>query len=218
MEERKFVWKSKGDQWRKENPSQTYMYKCYEGEAEFIQPKKKQIKYVSPLKERSSFKAFTPKVPSVEAGIYVIVCEKEKHAYVGQSLNMAIRLRSHKLALTTRKNNSNVTYVKMKEHCGTHGIEAFEFKLYKPLPLASLKTLLENERKVMAEMVKSGYNLYNISVNADMLGETISCPKELQNLLVDLISKVKGSEGNTKELISFVNQLTSNQLEYIATV
>lgn len=44
------------------------------------------------------------KVKPIDSGVYVIICEREKCAYVGQSINMGARMRNHKLCIVGHSN------------------------------------------------------------------------------------------------------------------
>ncbi len=125
------------------------------------------------------------------AGIYVIICEIERHAYVGQSIDVENRLRSHKSAIKGNNKSVGKNYIKLCDHYKKHGIDAFQFINYIPLPFASLNELLSKEDEIMTEFSKSGYSLYNTSVNVTITRDSVYCPIEYQptiNKLVKLLT------------------------------
>lgn len=127
------------------------------------------------------------------AGIYVIICEIEKHVYVGQSINVDVRLRNHKMAIQSATNTLGRNYVKIQEHYKKHGIEAFQFVNYISCPFANTKELLYKESETISAYSKMGYNLYNTSVNITIGVNTINCPVEYQPIINELIRKLSSS-------------------------
>lgn len=138
------------------------------------------------------------------AGIYVIICEAEKSAYVGQSINIESRLRSHKFTIQS-KGKTAKNYLKLKQDYRKHGIEKFEFKEYIAMPGATLSELLAKENEVMIEFARNGYLLYNSAVNATVIGESIHCPTEYRHIITAIIEKLKDQqidEGQIKTILS----------------
>jgi hypothetical protein len=123
------------------------------------------------------------------AGVYVIVCEREKCVYVGQSMNVPVRLRSHKLYLMGGGKNVPKTYTKMIDHYTSYGIEAFEFRLHLKCEAAA-SYLLEMETATMREFHNMGYMLYNRNAGVLSGDEIIKCPKEYRGMIKLIIDKM----------------------------
>lgn len=181
MEAQNFVWKRRSDEWIKENPGKSYMYKENIGTG-FEEPP--PTKGVSNLRE-----AFIPKrVKEIPAGavcgIYVIVCEKEKYVYVGESQNIGVRLRNHKMCIDKYK-GKGVSYIKMMEHRKKHGIKAFQFLIHQACDAGKLERM-ELENQAMLHYASMGYSLYNINIGIPC-EDRMYCPSEFQSVLKEII-------------------------------
>jgi hypothetical protein len=189
--EEKYIWERRTPEWIKENPGKGTMYKRY---IVPIIPEPKKVQYLE-VKEDLIGK---------DAGVYVIFCDNEMYAYVGQSLNMDVRMRSHKMYMS-RKSKGQNSYINMKRHINKHGMDGFRFVKHFPMPFSTREQLLERECLVMGEVVRMGYTLYNKSISMEMVQEYVSCPKDFQPLILKTIDLLASSDYFVKKLTGFVN-------------
>lgn len=138
------------------------------------------------------------------SGTYAIVCEVEKHVYIGQSIDVSNRLRSHRMFMSGRKIESK-TYIKIKEHVNKHGIGAFDFRIHMECQDSSLKNLLHMESQAMADYVKMGYKLYNSSINIQTVENAIFCPEKYRDIINLIIKKI--DENNFGKISDFINSI-----------
>ncbi len=122
-----------------------------------------------------------------DVGVYVIICEPEKYVYVGESNNVGVRLRSHKMSII-KQNTQNGAYMLMNSHYIKHGIDGFEFKKYLSCDL-DRHLMWEKENETIATFIENGYKLYNSGVWAG--GFAIFCPKEHSDIMRIVISRLK---------------------------
>lgn len=173
--ENKIVWKHRDKEWIKNNPGKPTMYKDVSGSDQ---------ESVNVLTDKDSAKALVSsgqvvkKRCSFDSGVYVIICENEKCVYVGQSSNVNVRLRSHKMCMLSVSDVNSGVYILMSKHVKDHGIDNFVFKKYISMPHASEPELLKMEVSVMSEFIDMGYDLYNRIIPKDVLDEVVFCPKE----------------------------------------
>lgn len=180
-----FKWKRRSDEWIKANPGKGTMYKANPDGTEYDPDVRVEMKV------EKKEKRVVPVLKDVDYGIYVIICEKAKYAYVGQSTNVSSRLRSHKMMIKRQSLTSkNKTYFKMQEHVDRYGMDSFVFDKYMAMPGATIDELLSKESEVMGEFVRNGYNLYNTAINLDVLGEVIVCPRDFQSVVSAVIDRL----------------------------
>ncbi len=137
--------------------------------------------------EKKAIRRENKPIITKHAGVYLIICGIEKHAYVGQSVNMDVRLRSHKMAISSKNNVAEPSHGKMKAHYVEHGTDAFEFIKYIPLINPTQEDLLNKEAEIMTEFIKKGYTLYNRSITIKASNQLIYCPTEYQTLISNII-------------------------------
>jgi len=164
----KTVWKPRTPEWIKANPKQGTMYKVLvDNEGNELNPEPpKPIEIITPLIKEQQTK---PKDLS-QAGVYLIICGIENHAYIGLSSNIDVRLRNHKMNIIDNKTKvKTIAYGIMREHYIKHGIEAFEFIKYKHMPNASYNELGRMEMQTLLEYHRMGYKLYNQQISMHIL-------------------------------------------------
>ncbi len=171
----KIVWAKRSEEWIKANPGKGTMYKT-----ELIEGNDPPINLLHPI--RNSIKNAKKNKEANDVGIYVIICEIEKSAYVGQSINMGTRLRNHKMQIVGEKIPDVKTYHKIREHFVKHGIVQFEFKRYLLMPDANTDQLTDAENRIIWEFKKNGYSIYNTII----LGN-IYCPDDMKEVIQKLI-------------------------------
>lgn len=214
----KYIWKHRSKEWVNDNPKKGTMYKVYLDEQgrELPDPEESVYKTENGVPKKllkpnrhgyvnerriEKYKKSDPK----KRGVYVIICEVEKHAYVGQSFNVLTRLRSHKLFIRNKPEQS--VYKKMHEHFNKHGMEAFQFVDYEYIEHATEQQLLNKEAKVMAEFAKNGYKLYNMALSKQVIDSSIFCPDHIRPDIERLINYVRGNSDKEHKLIAFINSL-----------
>ncbi len=204
----KLAWVHKDADWKRENPGKPYIIKQLKSEAP--KPTKQKVKSIAPDKQIIPEETFIEhrKLKKnknyAKAGIYAIVCEVEKYAYVGQSINVATRLRNHRMEITKQHGNNNA-YIKLKAHTAKHGIEALQFKLILEIPNSSLKQLLEEENNTMIQFIKQGYTLYNKTIGLENQSPIIYCPEDLKHLFTKLITKTSEDKQLINTLMALIN-------------
>ena len=196
MENKKYKWERRAPEWIKENPGKGTMYKVFE-DGTIEEPKQAKTKPVEiPL---LSF------CKATDAGVYVIENSRYKYAYVGQSKNMGVRLRNHKMnIISVHESDANV-YLKMRQHYRDGEENDFEFIRYVSMPNATQTALLEKEKEVMSEYVRLGYTLYNLSVNVTVEAETIYCPIKYQELIKSVVKKLTDNEETENRLYDWLS-------------
>ena len=161
-------WVKRPDEWIKENPNKPTMYKIQVEEFE--------------SKKRRTFTKRGKKLSKKGSGIYAIVCEKTKSAYIGQSKNISVRLRNHKMNLKNQKNNGE-SYKRMYEDVNRFGLDSFDFRCIEMTDV----NLLRKETEAMNLFMNSGYKLYNAQVNAS--ASYVYCPFEIQDVVLKIITE-----------------------------
>jgi hypothetical protein len=152
---KKEIWLKRSEEWIKQNPGKGTMYKVLAEEGEEL-PKESLLKHAK--------KIYSKKEPG-NIGIYVVVCELSKRAYIGQSINVGTRLRSHKAGILKRlKTNS---YKAMVEDYEKYGPEAFKFIQIKQIE--NPEHLTDEENESMIRYMEAGYKLYNQQINVNNL-------------------------------------------------
>lgn len=173
----KMVWAKRSEEWIKLNPGQPTMYKTELTEGEEPPSNLRQ-------EIRNAYKQQLKNKKENDAGIYVIVCEVTKHAYVGQSINMGTRMRSHKMCIINADEPKIKTYIKMREHYKAHGINVFEFKRHINIELSNSNTLIDLEIQTMKDYIGMGYTLYNSTIMGN-----VHCPDNLKLFIENIIAK-----------------------------
>jgi len=197
MEQKNYKWVQRDKEWIKNNPNKGTMHKVLVEEVIIIPSLGRQYRSQVIVGENLGLK-YSKKL---DAGIYVIVCEAEKHVYVGQSTNVPSRMRNHKMNISKDNPASDKIYDKMRKHKKIHGIDAFQFSMYESLPGADNSLLLNRENTAMKEWFKKGYLLYNNSVLQSIRDQYVYCPLELQSLVTSVVSILTND-------VEFVNLLT----------
>lgn len=178
----KETWIHRDKEWIKQNPGKPTMYK--ETLKDSDPPPKCATREVKKEYEKRT------KRPSVDIGVYIVLCEKAKSVYVGQSQSMGIRMRSHKSCILKMENISR-TYREMRIDCEKYGIDSFQFARYLEIDAKIMtnedrrEKLLEKEQETMWDFMRKGYKLYNIQINSN--GNTIYCPFKMQDLINDIV-------------------------------
>ncbi len=227
----KTAWKQRTLEWIKANPKQGTMYKVYLDEQgnELSEIVKKQAPVIIPLTKEQELKAkhaphvpdhlFKPneyghintsKIKKYEGspkirGVYVIICEAEKHAYIGQSFNVPTRLRNHKMCIVN--GSTQQSYKKMQEHYKRHKIEAFQFIDYEYIDNATEGQLLKREAELMTEFAKMGYKLYNRAFSKELIDSSIFCPDNIRGDIERLIDYIRGNSDKAQQLTMFIDSL-----------
>lgn len=155
--ETKQVWVKRPEEWIKQNPGKPTMYKTTVTEKETPPELIKQL-------TNESRRVYAKKDKGADIGIYAIICEPSKRAYIGQSINVQTRLRNHKMNIKT---NQMKCYAEMRKDIETHGIECFEFIRIKHC--INGEDLTEEENNSMGEYISKGYKLYNTAITANNL-------------------------------------------------
>ena len=182
MTDKPYTWEKRSEEWIKENPGKGTMYKKY---IDGIEPEEKPVR-------AKIIPGMTLGKINNERGIYVIVCEIEKHVYVGQSINMDTRLRQHKMSIVSKGKDQQQaeTYDKIRKHYFKHGIEAFEFKKHLYVgPEKEQLSIMEN--RVMNDFSQKGYTLYNMVISIGALRNIVQCPTEFKEVVektIDLLA------------------------------
>lgn len=144
------------------------------------------------------------------AGIYTIICEQSKSVYIGQSMSVETRLRSHKSCLLN--NVRNKVYDRMRKDLASYGIEAFTFARFCYCPPVA-GTLLKTEEETMKEFFNNGYTLYNSGLSSALkdtiMSEHIKCPVKYQSLILEIINRFQYDT-------DYVNKLTEeNKMQFV---
>lgn len=195
MTERNSRWVMRSKEWIKDNPGKGTMYRVYTDDDTPVIPEPTIIKPDPVVEAGVHYMDRLQDAP--DAGIYVVICEAEKWAYVGLSKNMGSRLRGHKLSLFGKYKGDSKIYVKMKEHAKKHGPDGFQFVEYLKMPNASQRSLLDKENEVIMEFSKSGYFLYNRAVNG-LGGFSIHCPEKHRDVLLKVLAKLTDKSFSVK--------------------
>lgn len=175
----KIVWAIRSKEWIKDNPGKGTMYKT-----ELKEDEAPPINLLAPI--RNKLKGERNKDLIHDTGIYLIICEQAKSVYVGQSINMGSRMRSHKMNITAIDPPQLQTYAKIREDWNKYGAISFEFKRYLPLPnTTTSEDLTNHENNTMWEYMNNGYKLYNTVITGN-----IYCPENLRGLVLDLIHAI----------------------------
>lgn len=182
--ENKTVWLKRTEEWIKQNPGKGTMYKS---ELTNKVPGESLAALVSD--KRTRHKKDQKTIDLGDRGIYAVICEATKYAYIGQSASMNVRMRSHKACIIGQVNGKSKAYIKMNEHCKLHGIDAFSFTRHLFLPNVNDEELTNIETSTMHEFAGMGYTLYNISIPGN-----IYCPLELKILMCQIITLAKNED------------------------
>lgn len=196
MEENKLIWLKRDAEWIKNNPGKPTMYKGkldlnndYKGEVLLKKAKKDKINIIK--NENSDFP---------DAGVYIILNEKTKSVYVGQSINMSSRIRNHRHFILEKAINKYKVYDKMIKDKKNHGIESFEFIKYVLMPNKNTQELKQVENDVMHEFKAKGYELYNMEVS---LGN-VYCPIKYKDDISNIINLIVIDPDKLKTIKSFL--------------
>lgn len=206
MNKKNYRWVPRSKEWIKENPGKGTMYK------EYFEPQKEEgnsedfFSINTPITPKS-VKLYPNPKKTMGSGIYIVICEVEKHVYVGQSRNVENRLRNHKMVISSNDEHESKAYIKMKAHRKLHGLNAFEFIKYDMIPHATTSMLLDREAEVMAEFARKGYLLYNRSIALQVMDESIYCPIQFQPFVANLVNLLTTHPDKGSKVIDFVKQL-----------
>jgi hypothetical protein len=183
----KEIWLKRPEEWIKENPGKPTMYKTTVKRGDIIN--------VDSLTGHSKklYKGGKEK----RLGIYAVICERSKRAYIGQSIRVGSRLRSHRYAIFSLNESKNKVYIDIKKDVLKYGPESIEFKIVYPLGIND--DLCEWELNTMREFINNGYKLYNMHLPIN----NICCPTEHKDLITSIINKIKTDQS----LISKINSL-----------
>jgi hypothetical protein len=184
-----YVWVKRTDEWIEANPNKGTMYKV-----------KKEVGIpTNGLMFVEKKKYIKPKYRESDSGVYVIICEKSKSAYVGQSISMDNRMRNHKMNIINDRMYCINSYREMKRDYALYGMNSFEFIKYKFI--TDQDEMLREEEFTMHEFLEKGYKLYNTLIT--MSNNLIYCPNELKDIAIKLFIKAK----NNPELLSKIKEL-----------
>ena len=201
-----FVWKSQPKSWQEANPALSPMYKVYsDGTEEFLEKGKTSKIKAAPHKKPVTVKEIISEIGKVRkkrdhtgtCGIYIVICEATKSVYVGQSVNIESRLRSHKGQVTNLKCNYKL-YTKIREDFKQHGNGSIEYKLHKSVN--ELTQLTEEEIQTMREFIEKGYSLYNTHVPLGR--DSVYCPPQFKDSIKTIISALCSNRVSETELLS----------------
>lgn len=200
-----YVWKKRSEDWIKNNPGLPTMYKEYfeSGVLSISEVKelpKEKIRHIE-FKPNPKFERANYSLSGPDAGVYVILCENMKHAYVGQSKAMDNRMRQHKYSIVKDCVKGKV-YELMHEHKLEHGAEAFTFIKHTKMPHASEKDLKIQEKKVMHMYIQDGYTLYNIDIAGNLY-----CDEAIRPFIMSVINAVS----ENSQLIEDIKKLIPSQ-------
>lgn len=213
----KTKWMKRDPEWIKANPGKGTMYKVDDDGKEIVSSVSNQIEVVVPkasVKSNIIYHKPVNKGPTIngsEPGVYVIVCEIEKTAYVGKSDNVSTRLRSHKMMVFSDKSagKCSSTYALMREHVEAHGPNCLVFKKHADVNTRYNEDLLKAESELMAYMIQEGYKLYNKLIYREAFEDTIYVPAQYRGNVVKIIEWLTVGEGaNDSKFNDFVNSLT----------
>lgn len=169
----KEIWVRRSPEWIKENPKGGTMYKVKVGGDE-----------PTPNTASNYVKRTYNKLKNkTDKGIYAIICEPSKHVYVGQSIRVNTRIRSHRYKLINQHTNCVKTYKKMREDFLIHGLDGFQFIKCKDMPDALTEDLINSERETMFEFLEKGYKLYNYQIEV----YNIYCPLKIKDTIQKII-------------------------------
>lgn len=105
-------------------------------------------------KERNQQKKWKAKL---EAGVYVITCEKNNKKYIGQSQILRVRITDHFSRLKANKHEKQ----EIQNDFNKYGEENFSYEVYETL--CKDKAVLEKrESEIIKEFIERGYKLYNV--------------------------------------------------------
>lgn len=221
----KTVWKPRTPEWIKANPKQGTMYKVYVDDngnelgevVKNVKPPElpKEPETIDGIPKHLLIPKWSNRVcekklakykgnPNIR-GVYVIICEVEKHAYIGQSFNVPTRLRNHKMCIVN--GSTQQSYKKMQEHYKKHKIEAFQFIDYEYIENGTEDQLLRREAELMAEFAKMGYKLYNSAYSKELIDSSIFCPDNIRADIERLIDYIRGNSDKEQQLTVFVDSL-----------
>jgi len=205
-----YKWVRRSPEWIKENPGKGTMYKEYISKECDDSTSKSQKRAVitllkqKPIEPPPKWTKHTPPEPkkgTKDAGLYAIICEANKWAYIGQSMNVGSRLRNHKMIIVHNYKSESKVYEDIKKDKNEFGIESFSFVKIKDMPEATSTQLLDAETKMMIEYLENGYSLYNRDHCNNMY-----CSPNIKPLIVNLIKAVK----NKPELIDVIESLIND--------
>lgn len=178
------TWLKRSLEWIKENPGLGTMYKIDNFGKEVNKSKPENKPYISKAPKNKPTNVDKAKH---DKGIYAIVCEKAKIAYIGQSCNMSVRIRGHKHLLFNMDTKNHI-YIAMAIHLKEHGKDSFEFKKVKFLPEANIADLENAEHLTMVEFVEAGYALYNRQTRG--VGNIV-CPTHIRSFVCEIIQAIE---------------------------
>jgi hypothetical protein len=131
---------------------------------------------------------------SKETGVYAIVCEEIKAAYIGQSINLIGRIKNHKSNLVNNKH----PIVDLQRDFNIYK-DSFEFTVI--CNSEDDTDLLELETKNIAEYQRNGYRLYNTVLDTTDPFLIVCCQtKEFQKILYRIHEALKSGKIKTSEL------------------
>lgn len=174
----KIVWEKRDPDWIKANPGKGTMYK--------IEIPDEAVSTIALRPLREKYKNLKEVEKLIDIGIYIVICEKAKTVYVGQSRSMGNRMRNHKMNIT-RSNNPKGIYVNMQKDYKHFGPDSFDYIRYIKLDRAYANDLTEVETETMWEFIEKGYRLYNRVIP----GGNLSCPAEYKITLQMFISRLR---------------------------
>ena len=191
-----YVWAKRSAEWIKENPGKGTMYKIPIEQKEEIKKEVKNLMISRAEKKKIELQTKT-------CGVYAIVCEVEKMAYIGESFNVEVRMRNHKMCINNAS-SSAVMYKLMNYHQGKHGKNAFQFIKMHEIDNNGMKDeLLIKEAETMHEFIEMGYKLYNQSIPANP--NSVICPKHLAEDIKAIISKVKDNTELLSKMLALID-------------
>jgi hypothetical protein len=168
-----YIWKHRDSNWIKDNPGKSTMYK------EFLNTSSREDLSVSDNSVNRVSESIISRY--ADAGVYIIMCESEKYVYIGQSINVDVRIRNHKMKIFSDKKQVDTNiYTKIRNHVNQFGEDCLSFVKYIPMPYCGEAELLKKETETMIEFLKNGYVLYNEKFPKEVLEHTVFCPKEFQ--------------------------------------
>lgn len=135
-------------------------------------------------------------------GIYAIVCDELKRAYVGKSKNIPSRIRNHKSVLRARTYRGGKMW-QLQEDWDRLGEGAFVFKQL--CECGDGVNLYEQETIYCKEFLDEGYDMYNVFVNTEL--SMVNCPEKYADIIrnvIDVLDKGVISPMQLQENLDYI--------------
>lgn len=136
-------------------------------------------------------------------GVYCILCRSENTVYIGQSINVPNRIKSHKSALKRGSYSNNTKGLqKMQSDYNKYGVEDFVFTQIAECESGDLYQL---ETESIKQYLDNDFEIYNYFVNTKLSG--IFCPPQFRDVINRTIKLLDESKLSLSEFEAAIDKM-----------